>query len=196
MLKKISEGAEAIIYSVSLYGGDLLIKHRAPKRYRIREIDDSIRLGRTKKEAKMTVKAHENGASVPRVVAVGGSVIYMERIKGRLLKDTKMTKEHAKLAGKQLAILHDSGITHGDFTPANIIVQAKKVFVIDFGLAEPTTGSEERALDLLLMKRQISESLYASFESAYSKSASSSRETLQRLREIEERGRYQTRTLT
>ncbi len=195
MLKKFSEGAEAIIYMTRLYGKDVLIKHREQKRYRIRELDDSIRTTRTRKEAKMTVKAHENGASVPQVMAVGGSSIYLERISGKLLKDTRITKETAKMAGRQLAILHNSGITHGDFTPANIIADGKKVYVIDFGLSEPATGSEERALDLLLMKRQINESLYFAFASSYSRSAKSSKETLRRLDEIEERGRYQTRTL-
>ena len=143
----------------------------------------------------MTVKALESGANVPQVIAVGGSAIYLERISGKLLKDMRITKEAARLAGKQLAILHNSGITHGDFTPANIISDGKKVYVIDFGLSEPATGSEERALDLLLMKRQINGLLYSYFVSSYSRSAKSSKETLQRLEEIEERGRYQTRTL-
>ena len=195
MLKKFSEGAEAIIYLARLYGKEVLIKHREQKRYRVRELDDSIRIARTRKEAKMTVKAHENGARVPQIVAVGSSVIYMERLHGKLLKDTKMTKDAARLVGKQLAILHNSGIVHGDFTPANIITDGKKVYVIDFGLAEPSSASEERALDLLLMKRQITKALYSVFASSYSRNAKSSKETLSRLEAIEERGRYQTRTL-
>lgn len=195
MLKKISEGAEAAIYCVNLYGKEMLIKYRAPKRYRIAELDRSIRIARTKKEAKMMVKARSGGANVPQVFGVGESVIYMERIKGRLLKDTKITTLAARQIAKQLAILHNSGITHGDFTPANIITEGKKAFVIDFGLSEPTVGSEERALDLLLMKRQLSKALYASFIAAYSGNANSSKDTIKRLGEIEERGRYQTRTL-
>ena len=195
MLKKFSEGAEATIYLARLYGKDVLIKHREPKRYRVRELDESIRIARTKKEAKMTVKAHENGVSVPQVVAVGSSAIYMEHLHGKLLKDTRITKDAARLVGKQLAILHNSGIVHGDFTPANIITDGKKIYVIDFGLSEPSSASEERALDLLLMKRQMTKALYSAFASSYSRNAKSSKETLSRLEAIEERGRYQTRTL-
>jgi len=106
-----------------------------------------------------------------------------------------MSRRHAEKAGEQLALLHNAGITHGDFTPANLISNGREIYLIDFGLAEPTSSSEERALDVLLMKRQMSRERYSDFARAYSKAAKSSGETLRRLAEIEERGRYQIRTL-
>ena len=38
-MKMFSEGAEALIYSTTLYGKEILVKYRAPKRYRIKELD-------------------------------------------------------------------------------------------------------------------------------------------------------------
>ena len=190
-----SQGAEALIYSTRLYGREILIKFRAPKRYRIRELDEVIRASRTRSEAKLMVKAAQLGVSVPRVAAVGENEIYIEKIDGKLLSRTPITKRHSRLAGEQLARLHRAGITHGDFTPANLISGKDKIYLIDFGLAQSTSSTEERALDLLLMKRQISEGNYREFAKAYSRAFKPSGEVLRRLEEIEERGRYQTRTL-
>ncbi len=194
-MKMVSEGAEALIYLINLYGKEILIKYRAPKRYRIKELDESIRTTRTKKEARLIVKASEAGVNVPGIIGLGTYEIYLERINGRLLKDIEMSRRLSTKAGEQLARLHNAGITHGDFTPANLISRGNEVYLIDFGLAEPTFSSEERALDVLLMKRQMSRERYSDFARAYSRTAKSSKETMGRLAEIEERGRYQIRTL-
>lgn len=191
----IGEGAEAIVYSTNIYGNEIIVKYRQQKRYRIKILDDKIRKSRTKKEAKILAKASECGIRVPRLVAVGRTSIYMEKLSGTLLKDKKISQKTAETAGELLAKLHNSGITHGDFTPANLIENEKYVYVIDFGLSDNNESSEERALDILLMKRQISKELYLHFIYGYSKNAESAKETLRRLDEVEERGRYQVRTL-
>ena len=195
-MKMVSEGAEALIYSTTLYGKEVLIKYRAPKRYRIKELDENIRKSRTKKEAKLMVRAAETGVNVPGIIGVGANEIYLEKINGKLLKDIKMSAQLSKKAGEQLGRLHNAGITHGDFTPANLISSDNEIYIIDFGLAGSTSSSEERALDMLLMKRQISPELYSDFVRAYSRTAKSSKETMSRLDEVEERGRYQVRTLS
>ena len=191
----IAEGAEALIYSATLYGKEVLVKYRDPKRYRIKELDDNIRKTRTKKEAKLMVRALEAGVNVPEIIGVGENEIYLAKIDGRLLKDISISSQLSRKSGEQLAILHNAGITHGDFTPANLISKGNEVYLIDFGLADSTPSGEERALDILLMKRQISARQYSDFASAYSRTAKSSKETIRRLAEIEERGRYQSRTL-
>jgi len=194
-MKIIGEGAEAVIYLEMIYGKKVIVKYRAPKRYRIKELDSRIRHARTRREAKAMENALQAGVNAPSVIGLGENEIYMEMIEGTLLKDTAISNENAKKAGEQLGKLHNGGITHGDFTPANIIDDGKKVYIIDFGLAESTMSSEERALDILLMKRQIDGRLYSHFIEGYSKTANSSAETLKRLKEVEERGRYQVRTL-
>ncbi|MHB1829992.1 MAG: KEOPS complex kinase/ATPase Bud32 [Candidatus Micrarchaeaceae archaeon] len=194
-MKKIGEGAEAVIYSGKIYGKEVIVKYRAPKRYRVAELDTTIRKGRTRKEAMVIARAIDAGVNVPMLIGLGAYEIYMEYIRGTALKDVEATKAIMAMAGVQLGRLHNAGISHGDFTPANIITKGKNVYVIDFGLAEITESSEERALDLLLMKRQVSASLNRAFLSGYTKNSSSSRDVLRRLSEIEERGRYQIRTL-
>lgn len=193
-MEKIGEGAEATIYLQTIYGKEIVVKSRKPKDYRIKELDNRIRRQRTKKEAKLMKKASDSGISVPKVIAVGQTVIFMDKIDGKLLKDMIITKSHAQSVGETLAKLHDSGIIHGDFTPANIMYDGKKIYLIDFGLSEHTSSSEEKALDILLMKRQLPPSIYSEFIKSYS-AAGPSRDTLARLAEIEERGRYQSRTL-
>ncbi len=194
-MEKIGEGAEATIYLQDLFGSQIVVKSRKPKDYRIMELDTRIRRQRTKKEAKLMKKASEAGISVPKLVAVSPTIIFMEKIYGKLLKDTKITRLHARSLGELLAKLHNSGIVHGDFTPANIIASGSRLYLIDFGLSESTTSTEEKALDILLMKRQLSKEIYPDFIRAYSASKSS-KEILARLAEIEERGRYQSRTLS
>lgn len=194
-MEKIGEGAEAKIYCAKVYGMDVILKSRGPKAYRLQELDLRIRRQRTKREAKLMKRAADSGLSVPKIIAVGDTVIFMQMIKGKLLKDTKITSSKASSIGDLLAKLHNLGIAHGDFTPANLISSGKELYLIDFGLADSTISSEEKALDMLLMKRQLEPSLYKQFISGYSKSSKSSREIIARLAEIEERGRYQSRTL-
>ena len=68
--------------------------------------------------------------------------------------------------------------------------------MIDFGLSEITDSVEERALDVLLMKRSIGRDSYRGFLKGYQAAAPGAGGVLKRLETIERRGRYQTRTLT
>ncbi|MEM3781333.1 MAG: KEOPS complex kinase/ATPase Bud32 [Candidatus Micrarchaeaceae archaeon] len=196
MAIKLSEGAEAVIYSVRILGTDLVVKERKRKAYREEVLDTFIRASRTKREAKLMLLARSLGAAVPAVVARGKYSIYMQMLEGTPLRD--MLKEAwpvlFRLAGKQLAALHRAGIAHGDFTPANLLVHNGAIFTIDFGLASLSKDAEEFALDVLLMKRSISREQYASFIEGYSEFERSS-EVLRKLKEVELRGRYQKRTI-
>ncbi len=194
-MKKIAEGAEAKIYAGTIYGMEIVAKSRKPKDYRIKKLDNRIRRQRTKKEAKLMKRASDGGINAPRLISVTSTTIFMEKIDGKLLKDIPIKKQHAHSLGALLVKLHGLGIVHGDFTPANIICFGPKIYLIDFGLSESSTSSEEKALDILLMKRQLPKKLYPNFIKAYCVSKSS-KEILARLAQIEERGRYQSRTLT
>jgi Kae1-associated kinase Bud32 len=194
-MKMISEGAEARIYSESMYGGRMAVKIRGEKEYRVRELDVSIRRSRTKREARTMLKATSLGVRVPRIIGLGDFSIYMERIDGKLLKDCRIDRGMARRAGEALAMLHNGDIVHGDFTPANLMLERGRICVIDFGLADIKPDTEEKAVDLLLMKRSISPELYRAFESAYLSRCAAGRKVVSRLAEIEKRGRYQTRTL-
>jgi bifunctional N6-L-threonylcarbamoyladenine synthase / protein kinase Bud32 len=194
--KLMNEGAESRLYSDKVLGYEVVIKERQPKPYRISELDTDIRKSRTKCEARIIERLRKAGVRVPALIAVSTYEIYMEKIEGKLLKD--ITKKDARLfteIGKTLAAVHKADVAHGDFTPANIIVSGKKIVLIDFGLSESTNSVEEKALDLLLMKRSVTSMQYASIIKSYTGLYGSSRTIIERLTKIEQRGRYQTRTL-
>ncbi len=202
-MEKLSEGAESILYSTEFAGLHAVVKDRVAKGYRVRALDDEIRSKRTKSEARILSRASSSGVKVPRVLMLGEHQIFMERLDGDTLNAIMQEKKAKKgqleriflEVGKRLAELHALGIAHGDYTPANIMVSNSGVFVIDFGLSEVTKSSEEKALDLLLMKRSVSKKLYNIFLSSYSAAFSDAGAIAERLEEIEKRGRYQTRTL-
>ncbi len=198
MVEKISEGAEAIIYDVEVAGFDAVLKDRIAKEYREPELDNKIRGERTRLEAKILARASSSGINVPKVLMIGKNKIFIEKLSGNTLNhmlDSEKPKSIIQNAAKQLALLHKADIIHGDFTPANVFVTKDDVYVIDFGLGEISNSQEEKALDVLLMKRSISKELYKIFEQAYLRNYKNAKPVLNRLAEIEKRGRYQTRTL-
>ena len=94
-----------------------------------------------------------------------------------------------------LGALHSSGIIHGDFTTANILIKSDGISVIDFGLSYYSSSAEDMAFDVLLFKRSVSEEDFHAFERAYESGFAKAREVLKKLAEIEMRGRYQNRSL-
>ena len=48
--------------------------------------------------------------------------------------------------------MHKHGIMHGDLTTSNFILDKKKLFLIDFGLASRTEKPDDHAVDLRLFK--------------------------------------------
>ncbi len=194
-MELFKEGAEAKVYKENVMGTELLFKTRESKKYRISQLDDRIRRQRTKREARIMMRANRAGIKCPRIVAAGRFTICMEFLKGRLLKDTRYGKKEATLAGKMLALMHKHDIAHGDYTAANLISGKGSLYVIDFGLSEITKSTEDKAMDLLLMKRSISPTHFRDFVSAY-KSYEEAELTLSKLVDIEKRGRYKIRTLT
>ena len=198
------EGAEAKVYRTRLLGIDAVVKERIEKTYRNETLDGALRTERTKREARIISVASGNGSAVPTLLLAGRNSLVMTRIDGALLCDMLSVKMKTELsrkifgqAGSLLAELHKLGINHGDFTPANLIVDRDdKVWAIDFGLADMSNSVEESALDLLLMKRSVKRSEYEAFLKRYLKdSGQAGAGVAKRLREIELRGRYQSRTL-
>jgi Kae1-associated kinase Bud32 len=190
----ISEGAEAKVYSANIFGRECIVKVRYSKSYRNSILDIGLRKSRTKRESKIMAKAASLGIKIPRIIASGEFSIYMEAIHGSMMKDSKYGKSFMSALGSELSKLHSAGISHGDFTPANVIICGSSFYIIDFGLSEITQSLDSMAIDLLLMKRSNPKH-FSSFKRGYSlwKGAG---EVLERLKKIEERGRYKTRTLS
>lgn len=218
-MELIKQGAEAKIYLVDFeefFGVDLLpgerviVKHRIPKRYRIKEIDVRLRKERTVREARILHRAKEAGVDCPHVYEVDlrDMKITMEFIDGERLREyleripLSDRLELCREIGRQLAKLHRAGIVHGDLTTSNMILRDGKVYLIDFGLADFDSTLEARGVDLHLLQRAMESTHYTwadgGFEAVLEGYAEvlgdeARRETEEKLREIESRGRYRER---
>jgi Kae1-associated kinase Bud32 len=197
----IKRGAEAILYKE----GQNLVKERIKKGYRLSEIDNVLRKGRTKKEARLISEARRAGVDAPTIVSVDekGFKIIMEFVDGKRLKEffnetndeqrSKVAEEIGRAVGK----LHDKGIIHGDLTTSNMILKDNKVYFIDFGLGEFSKRTETQGTDLSVLKQAFQSThfeylnlLWESFIKGYKQTNINFNKVLDALHSIEKRGRY------
>ena len=198
--KIIQRGAEAVL----IEKGSLVLKRRVKKGYRLEEIDEKLRARRTRSEAKLLEKAGKV-IDVPEVLKVNdkNKEIDMEFISGRKLSENldelKDWKEVCEKIGENIAKLHDLNIIHGDLTTSNMIYVEKeeKVYFIDFGLGYGNGKTEDKAVDLHLIKQALEAKHFDNFEKywkviveGYKKESKNAEEVLKRLEKVERRGRY------
>jgi TP53 regulating kinase-like protein len=195
--KIIAQGAEAILTRK----GKEVIKNRVRKGYRIVEIDNRIRRQRTRKEARLLGKASLL-IPVPKLVKLdeNKSELILEFIDGKKLSENldKISNsiEVCKIIGKQIALLHDSGIIHGDLTTSNMIYSNKKIYFIDFGLGYESNSDEDKAVDLHLIKQALEAKHFKHYEKYWKaiifgyKASKNYKLVLNRLEKVEARGRY------
>jgi len=179
-------GAEAIVTKDFFLGRPVVVKNRISKKYRIAELDSFLRKSRTRIEARLLNRAKVAGVDCPTVLKVDDFSITMSYIPG---KRPKVGKREAKEAGRILACLHDAHIVHGDFTPANLLKNGKKLFVIDFGLGFFSNYIEDKAVDVYTMLRALDASAQREFLKAY-RNSKTSHLVLKRIEDISKRVRY------
>jgi len=195
MKSLIARGAEALI----LRKNNTVIKNRIVKSYRISELDNKLRKQRTKKEIKLLEKASKI-IPVPKIIKSSDYQIELEFIKGKKLSESldklKNAKNICKQIGQNMAKLHDNNIIHGDLTTSNMILSEGKVYFIDFGLGFESSKSEDKAVDLHLIKQALEakhftnhEGFFQAIKKGYSASTKA-KEVLTRLNAVEKRGRY------
>ncbi|GFO96836.1 glycoprotease family metalloendopeptidase [groundwater metagenome] len=187
----IASGAEAVI----TLDGKTIIKTRVHKRYRLKEIDATLRRDRTRTEARLISEARRCGVPTPIIRDVTDFEIKMEYINGTALKNI-INSAHSEQAGKLVGRLHSCGIVHGDLTTSNIMLRDGKLFLIDFGLACIDGTLEARGVDIHVLFQTFEstheehEELIESFKKGYKRTFSGADEVIQRVSEIESRGRY------
>jgi len=199
----IQRGAEAVLYLEEIDGKKVLIKDRLPKGYRIPQLDDKIRMQRTRHEEALILKARRAGVHAPSVMEAGESRIVMEWIEGRKLKDSLngMARSQRagiyRLIGESIGRLHSAGIIHGDLTTSNMIFKDNRLFIIDFGLGRISWKIEDQAVDLYLLYEALKSThlrllgdAWKSILKAYKQNYAKSNEVLSRLLKIENRRRY------
>ena len=194
------QGAEAVVE----FEGDRVTKRRRPKSYRHPTLDDRLRRERVVEEARLTSAARRLGVPTPVVydVDIHETQLVLERVGERDLRDLVESGDGAGerevgLVADHLATLHGEGIVHGDPTTRNVRVSegAARTYLIDFGLGYYTGAVEDHAMDCHVFEQSLSgtavapERLRETFEERYADVGD--RAVLDRLREIEGRGRYQ-----
>jgi Kae1-associated kinase Bud32 len=205
MRKVLGAGAEATVYldDSSNGTGKTVDKERSKKNYRHEDIDSTLRKTRTRKESKVLKDLQPYGF-VPKLLVQKDSNIVMEYIEGIQLKKLLDKKpELASLIGKNLTIMHDLNIIHGDLTTSNMILtgsgKSQKLFFIDFGLSFNSSKIEDKAVDIHLFKQaleskhfRVCDKAYKAFLKGYN--PKQKKEIFERLETVEQRGRYKEKT--
>ncbi|OWT33465.1 Kae1-associated kinase Bud32 [Methanobrevibacter sp. 87.7] len=210
----LAKGAESDIIRGKWFDGfddydfetDVIIKERLKKDYRIPEIDNKIRKLRTKSEARILSHVKNSGILTPIIydVDVYNKNITMEYIEGKIVKDIiddlshNERRELSFKIGEYISLMHEMDIIHGDLTTSNMIINKDGDLVfIDFGLSYYSNLLEDKADDLLVLKKSIKSVDYnVSLETfnwildSYLKNSSNPVEVREKINEIEHRGRY------
>ena len=197
MEKFLARGAEAELFLTKFLGKKCVAKERVSKKYRIKELDEMLRKTRTKKEANLLHSVKKANVLCPVVYEIGEFHLIMNFVDGILLRELmkkRNVSEIIQTLGEELAKMHELNIVHGDFTTANVIVNKDKPYIIDFGLGGFSQDVEEKAIDVLLMKKSLGdERLFQSFLSGYSRNKEYNK-VMKQVSEIEKRGRYVVRS--
>ena len=205
----LAKGAESDILEKSYLGEDAILKKRVPKSYRVKEIDTKIRKMRTKSESKLISDIKSCGVKSPVLFDVNleDESILMEKIHGNLVKDIMDSLSSddrfnlAKKIGYNIGLMHNKDIIHGDITSSNMMVDDEGNFVfLDFGLGSYSDLVEDKATDLLVLKKSFQSIDYEianetfdwildgyidSYDDDLNKNM-----ILNKIKEIESRGRY------
>lgn len=201
MLRK---GAEAEIRRDTWMGRQVLVKSRVPKTYRHPELDRTLRAQRTRTEARLLQEARECGVPTPIVydIDLAKAELWMQEIDGPRVKDALSTASAEEVEnvcqeiGRMVARLHTHGMTHGDLTTSNMILERGRVWFIDLSLGAKAASLEEMGVDMHLLREAFqsahSEMMYAYdiIADTYVREFPRGHEVLLKVKEIEERGRY------
>jgi N6-L-threonylcarbamoyladenine synthase/protein kinase Bud32 len=194
-------GAEATV----TVGDEVVTKRRNPRSYRHPELDKRLRRERTRAEARLTSGARRMGVPAPLVrdIDLERTQLRVQRVGDCELRDA-VTLSRVRQVSRHLARLHAAGLVHGDPTTRNVRVCADaspranngepSLFLIDFGLGYHSDHPEDHAMDLQVLQQSLTgteadaATLVDAVEEAYCETGNPA--VLERLRDIESRGRY------
>jgi Kae1-associated kinase Bud32 len=200
----IRRGAEAEIHLTKWLDREVISKHRVPKDYRLSELDNTLRVSRTKKEAKLISEARRLGISTPIIYDIDlvEHKIVMEYIDGPRMKDilaqtdVKERENMLYTLGEAIGKLHQNNIVHGDLTTSNILVRDKKLYFIDFSLGDVSEDIEAKGVDLHLLEEAFESTHpelldeFAHILKGYHTAFENATEVEKKIQEIIKRGRY------
>jgi TP53 regulating kinase-like protein len=205
------QGAEANLYLEEWFGKKVIRKHRIAKSYRHPSLDNRLRQQRTRHEARLIAEARELGIPTPMIYLVDtiSNTLILQYIDAPKLKDmipefseTELKMSFSEL-GRLIGLLHKAHIVHGDITTSNLLVNNGSLVFLDFGLAShvPEDEIEPLGVDLHLLQRVLVSSHHFVAEQCFNyvlqgykkEYGEKAEEVIQRLEDIENRGRYRTK---
>ena len=115
----------------------------------------------------------------------------MEAIDGVMLKDV-INDDLAYKTGLEISKLHSADIIHGDITSSNIMLRDDDLVFIDFGLGRYSDLEEDKAVDLLVLKKSLQSIDYEKALSYFDivLKGYNSPKIIDKISDIEHRGRY------
>ena len=123
--------------------------------------------------------------------------ILMEAIEGKMLKEV-IDDNLAYKIGVEIAKIHSLDIIHGDITTSNMMLRGGKLVFLDFGLGRHSDLFEDKAVDLLVLKKSLQsidnttaskyfDNVLGGYAESYGKNKD---KIIEKIKEIESRGRY------
>jgi len=188
-MEQIAHGAEAKLYKSKILNKKVCIKKRISKTYRNAILDKKIIKTRNKEEAFLLRKVKEIGLNSPYIYSISENTIIMEYI-----KDSKKHKDKVIEIGEEIAKLHNHNIIHGDLNLINILTNEDKIYFIDFGLGYISLKLEDKATDLLVLKKTLlslkkTQDFWNPIKKGYL-NKTNKKEIIKQIEIIEKRGRY------
>ncbi len=199
-------GAEAILQRGKWLEYQVLRKIRIPKTYRIEQIDNNLRRSRTISESKLLVASRDAGVKTPFIfdIDLETATITMEYIEGQLVKDLLNSSgnfedkiHYISLMGRNVGKLHSKDIIHGDLTTSNVLIENQELVFIDFGLGKFSKAVEDKAVDILLIKKCFTSThtdhekeYFIAFQKGYKETMSDAKTIFRRAMKVEARARH------
>jgi Kae1-associated kinase Bud32 len=171
--KVVHQGAEATVTSGSWMGKSAVLKMRKPRGYRTLHLDRKLTRQRLTVEARALGRLQHHELSAPSIIDLDleQGWILMSKIEGIPLYDylnnkNNLTSEKIKSFGVIIRQLHEIGISHGDLTTHNVLIDSDgNLSLIDFGLAKIFPELEHLGLDLQVLNECLTAS-HSEYENA------------------------------
>jgi Kae1-associated kinase Bud32 len=171
--KLVHQGAEATVTSGSWMGKSAVLKMRKPRGYRTPNLDRKLTRQRLTVEARALGRLQYHELSAPSIIDLDleQGWILMSKIEGITFFDylnnkNNLTSEKIKSFGAIIRELHEIGISHGDLTTHNVLIDSNgNLSLIDFGLAKIFPELEHLGLDLQVLNECLTAS-HSEYENA------------------------------
>jgi Kae1-associated kinase Bud32 len=165
--KMIHQGAEATVFSGYWMGEKAIFKKRNHRSYRHPDLDRRLTRQRISVEVRVLRKLHSTTVSSPSLfdVDIDEGWIILSEVEGVTLYESLLNGEsnieQIEKFGGLIRQLHELGISHGDLTTHNVMINDEgELTLIDFGLSKISPEIEHLGLDLQVLHECLNASHY------------------------------------